>query len=210
MSLKALCTSIAIVALLPASVRAEQVALDFTATVWLDTAGYAPVGSVISGHYVFDRDPASFTSQPVDPRYLQGESGTDYFYTARTGDTRLQFPSGSPDVSKGFRAIEVIDNTTWTGPTTDSVSFLQKTLGVSYYLDLRGPDTSFSGTALPTNSWLSGGWTQGYFSIQDPFHTSTVLSAQVTSLSVSLVPEPATAALMLVGLAGLGFARRRA
>jgi hypothetical protein len=210
MSLKSFCTAVAVCVLLPTAVRAEQVALDFTATVWLDTAGYAPVGSVISGHYVFDRDPASFTSQAVDPRFLHGTAGTDYFYIARTGETRLQFPSGSPDVSKGFRAIEVTDNSTWSTPAMDNVSFLQKTLGVSYYLDLLGPDTSFAGTALPTNSWLSSGWTQGYFTIQDLAHTSTVLSANVTSLTVSLVPEPATAVLMLAGIAGLWLARRRA
>lgn len=210
MVLKTLCTAVAVCALLPASVRAEQVALDFTATVSLDDAGYAPVGSVITGHYVFDRDPASFTSQAVDPRFLLGEAGTDYFYLSSMGETRVQFPSGSPDLSRGLRAIEVTDNVSWAEPSMDSVSFLHKFNAISYFLDLRGPDTSFAGTALPSNSWLSNGWTEGYFMMQDPFHSSTVLSARVTSLVVSPVPEPATAALMLAGLVGIGFIRRKA
>ncbi|KQU74985.1 MULTISPECIES: PEP-CTERM sorting domain-containing protein [unclassified Rhizobacter] len=211
MSLKAFCTAVAVCVLLPASVRAEQTAVDFAATVRLDTAGHAPVDSVITGHYVFDRDPASFTSQAIDPRFLDAAAGTDYVYTHLASENRLQFPSGSPDLSRGSRVVEVYDNWKWSdGTVVDGVAFLQKTNGVTYELALFGPDTSFSGTAFPANGWLSSGWTAGYFTMHDAFHGSAVLSAVVTSLSVSPVPEPATAILMLAGVAGLGLARRRA
>lgn len=211
MVLKALCSALAVCALLPAGVRAEQVAVDFSSTVWLDRAGYAPVDSVISGHYVFDRDPASFTSQAIDPRFLDATAGTNHLYTDPSSENRLQFPSGSPDLSHASRAVAVYDNWKWSdGTVVDGVSFLQKINGVTYELALFGPDTSFIGTAFPANGWLSSGWTEGYFMIQDPFHNSTALSARVTSLSVSPVPEPATAMLMLAGIAGLWWARRRA
>lgn len=209
MSLKILCAALAACALLPA-VHAEQVALDFSSTVWLDEAGYAPVGSAVTGHYLFDLDPASFTSQAIDPRFLDATAGTSYAYTNPTSENRVQFPSGSPDLSLGSRHAAVYDNWKWSdGTVVDGVSFLQTRNGVTYELALFGPDTSFTGTAFPTNGWLSRGWTEGYFMVQDSFHSGTVLSANVTSLSVSPVPEPATAALMLAGLAGVWFVRRR-
>ncbi|NKI94944.1 PEP-CTERM sorting domain-containing protein [Rhizobacter sp. SG703] len=211
MSLKALCTAVVVCVLLPAGVRAEQTAVDFAATVRLDAAGHAPVDSVITGHYVFDRDPASFTSQPIDPRFLDATAGTDHLYIDPASENWLQFPSGSPDLARGGRSVAVYDNWRWSdGTVVDGISFMQKTNGVTYELALFGPDTSFIGTAFPANGWLSSGWTEGYFTMHDAFHGSTVLSAVVTRLSVSPVPEPATAILMLAGVAGLWLARRRA
>ena len=198
----------AVCALLPLASRAEQVKLTFTAEVTHVLDGYAPLGSTISGDFVFDRDPATYNAHPSPLPYEK--NATYYDYTGATYGMHVTLPSGTPDLSQGLRSIAVVDHYTDTPEPTD-VAYLWNThLGVQYELALFGPDTSFSGTALPSNDWLANGWTYGRFSIHDMFHVNNVLDAHITSFSVSAVPELSTFLLMLAGLAALWLTRRTA
>lgn len=209
-------SKIAIGALMLASVvlstaaQAETTAVDFSATVSQDKAGLSPVGSVVTGHYELNRDPSTYTAAPTPQWLLLGSAGTDYFYTDPYGATRVNYATGSPDVSGGLRAIQVTDNLRFLdGTTWDSVGFMQRSKGVSYYLTLFGPDTSFTGTAFPGDNWFATGWSMGSFRIESELTGQTMLYSDVTNLSVHTVPEPASALLMLAGISGLWVAARR-
>lgn len=188
-------------ALLPAFARAEPVTLSFTAEVRNTTTGYPDPGSFISGTFLFDRDPGTYVAS-------SSADGMDYWYGDAKYGMEVRFPSGSPDLSSSGGGISVADHYLYTPEPTDLAFFGTKRNGITYALMLFGPDTSFSGNALPSDDWLSHGWTEGYFMLQDSFHAGSVLSARLTSFTVSTVPEPSTLVLLLAGLGALWIIRR--
>jgi hypothetical protein len=193
-------------ALLSLSAHADPVTVSFTAIVSKTSADYAPLGSVITGSFVFDRDPSTYESFSIDETWLQRA------YTWAPYGMNMQFAGpSSPDLSPHGGAVTVMDNYPYTygSEPVDIVTLGTKRQGISYSLLLEAATSSFIGTALPTNEWLAGGWSSAYVNVFDEWSLTTTVVGQVTNLSVTPVPEPETMALLLVGLATMWGAKRR-
>jgi len=163
--------------LLPALAQAAPVALTFTATVNTTSGTFPAVGSTLTGTYFYDSDPAIYSQLSIPP--LAG-----HYLGYETVDTpygvSLQWASGTLDLSQGGVAIEIYDDL-----PTDSASFNVKRQNVSYNLTLFGPETSFTGTALPSPGWLSGGWSGGSFTIRSGA-SGRLLTATIVSITTSV------------------------
>ncbi|WP_457335667.1 hypothetical protein [Rhizobacter sp. P5_C2] len=173
----------------PFAAMADHVTVNFTARVLTSSGTRPPVGATFTGAYVFDSNPAAYTQWP-DPT-LPGYLGYETF--ASTYGLTMQWPSGPIDFTQGGGVtVEVFDNGTSPYPLPvagDATLFGVKRSNVIYRLSLFGPATSFTGSALPTEPWLSGQWTSGTFTIRDQNIFSTVLTAEIIGTSVSSLPD---------------------
>lgn len=193
-------------ALLPLSAHADPITVSFSAIVSKTSADYAPLGSVITGSFVFDLDPSTYQTL-VPP----GESNAlQYTYSGEPYGMQMQFAGGSPDLSMGGDSVQVYDGFPYASEPIDLVGFGTKRNGISYSLLLEAAPDSFIGTALPTIEWLTSGWNNAYINVFNDFGFKTEVVASITSLSVAPVPEPETAVLLLLGLAAVWGAKRRA
>lgn len=193
-------------ALLPLSARADPVTVSFSAIVSRTSADYAPLGSVITGSFVFDLDPSSYQTL-VPP----GESNAlQYTYSGDPYGMRIQFAGASPDLSLGGDAVGVFDGFPYGSEPIDMLTFNTKRNGITYSLSLEWAADSFIGTALPSLDWIASGWNSAYITVFDEWSFKTDVVGRVTSVSVAPVPEPATTAMLLLGLGAVcARARRR-
>ena len=191
--------------LLPALAAAQQATLSFVGTVQKVQAGtaYPALGSTITGTFVFDYAPGQSSTGG-----LPGE-GASYAYHQFAGPPYgLSADYTGLGAVSGNLAIEVFDDGSRLFPNevpNDTASLTTKRNNVLYSLQLSGPNASFAGTAIPSKATWESFWTQATFIIRDgnvSFGQST-LTASVSSVSVTVVPEPAQWALFGIGLAAL-------
>lgn len=203
-------------ALLPVLVSAAPTTLAFSAVIEsvIPDAGFPGLGTTITGAVTFDYDPSQFSTYKPDsePDYTGYQyAGAPILWTAAFGGTTFSHP---------FLSVEVFDNGSQTLPAfapTDTVMFSTKKNNVVYSLRLFGPNTSFSGSGIPSPATLEGFWNSGvlliddYDRVGDPTGLGgfNVLSASVSAVSVSAVPEPQAYAMMLLGVGALGGLMRR-
>lgn len=191
--------------LLPLAAHAEFIRLDFTGTVTTSVGDVEPLGSTVTGSWVFDTDPGLYSNIYTDP--VEGAHYTGYVVNG------FHYGFSLPGWTEPthFSIFDVYDNGSQRYPAlypNDAVVFNASRPNADTFLTLLGPDTSFAGTAIPTADWLRGGWTSGAFSIAAP-EIGNLMVANITGITVSAVPEPATALLMLGGVGALAWARRR-
>jgi hypothetical protein len=167
------------------------------------------LGSTVMGRVVFDNEPAPYLScvgAPQTPQYAaRCLSGAPYGSSLQTSVTT---------VLRDSLALEVFDNDlTPAGFSTpgDLISFSARQGPIFYSLMLFGPVSSFAGTSLPTiaaiESLLPDALVYGAGSSLP--NASPSFQATLTSFSVSVVPEPAPLAALLLGLAVVGLALRK-
>lgn len=201
--------SIAALALVPAAGWAQVATLQFTGVVDYVQPGtpYPPLGSTISGSFVFDYSPAHYATG-TNP--FAGPNQRDYLYLGPPYGLNASFTQLGA-MTRNV-ALEVFDNGTTAWPETVSGDLLwlaSKWLNISYALKLSGPDSSFSGTAIPAPATWQSGWTSAQLDILDLNRGVTTLTAHITNVSVNVVPEPATWAMFASGLLALVARRRR-
>ena len=194
-------------ALLPVLACAAPTTVTFSAVTEsvIPGTGFPEVGTTITGAVTFDYDlsPLSIYKPDSLPSYTGYEyAGAPILWTAVLEGTTFSHP---------YLGVEVFDNDSQTFPSlglTDAVLFSTKRANVSYSLQLFGPTTSFSGSGIPSAGTLEGFWNSGVLLINDYNRVGdftglegfTVLSASVSSISVSAVPEPQAYAMMFFGV----------
>lgn len=201
----------AVTASFPVAVLAVPVTITFSGTVQSVQAGtpYPAIGTTVSGTFVFDDDPAHYTSGSFP---IEGPGYAFYEYNGAPYGLSLTLADRTIDTSYG--GVEVFDNGSLTSPLdapTDTMRFSTKKSNVSYSLRMSGPNDSFAGSALPSLSTLATFWHTAQLVVRDlniSFGQPT-LTAGISSVSISAVPEPSTGALMLTGLAAAAFCLRR-
>lgn len=207
-------TAVAATALLfaPLWANAQLATVQFTGTVDSVQAGtpYGALGSTITGTFVFDYSPAHYTSGTF-PVMGPGYRYYEYFGSSYGFSGSFAQWSGPSVVA----AVEVFDNETsgWPQPYTGDIVWLAtKRLNVNYGLELMGPDSSFSGNAIPAPQTLVSFWSSARFFIND--HNLSggalpTLTASISNVTVTVVPEPASWTMLASGLLALVVRRRR-
>lgn len=196
----------------PLCASAQLATVQFTGIVDSVQAGtpYGGLGSTITGTFVFDYSPTTYTSGTF-PVMGPGYRYYEYFGSSYGFSGSFAQWSGPSVVA----AVEVYDNETsgWPQPYTGDIVWLAtKRLNVNYGLELMGPDSSFSGNAIPAPQTLASFWTSAQFFIKDnnrPSSALTTLTASITNVTVTVVPEPTTWAMFASGLLALVARRRR-
>jgi hypothetical protein len=188
---------------------ATPITLNFTAITELSQPGstFPPVGTEISGSFVFDYDPASYSRFS-----FPGEGATYSGYGYSSGVHSWSAQLGTATVSTPYISIEVFDNGSKLFPETfpsDAIGFSTKKLNVGYSIFLFGPNGSFETSDIPSLATIESFWTSGTLTVRDYNSFTTVLTARVTSVSALTVPEPATYTLVLSAIIWVGYLGRR-
>ena len=197
--------------LLPALCQAAPWGLVYSGTVVSSsgTGDVPAVGSSMSGAIVFDSDTDEYTPEapvPGFPGYAGYSLAGPPYFTSIDAPPRTLF---TPLLS-----VEVYDNDLsllGISEPGDMVTIGGKRDAVSFILLLRGPTSSFSGTLIPNPSVLSSFWDSASVFSFGGMSFDSRFRADLSALTVSPVPEPSTAMLLLSGvMLGLYAARRRA
>jgi hypothetical protein len=186
--------------------QATPLEITYTAVVTRSTggSGLPALGDTLSGRVVFDDTEGAYspcTSPPQPPGYQSRcLAGAPY-------GSSFQAPGAAAGSSS--LALEVFDNDlSLIGISTpgDLITFSARQVGLFYSLQFLGPEGSFAGTALPTPALLqtlAAGATLSGIDLAASGGAQS-FDATVTTFAVSVVPEPATALSLLLGLAWLG------
>lgn len=175
--------------------------VNFAATVTFTAPGspYEGFAAPVTGSYFFDYDPATYTVA-VNPG--EGSNWGGYEYLGAPYGLTSNLPGLSPAIPTGALGVEVYDNGSLlpaNGIFNDSIFFGAKQNAISYVLALNGPNSTFATNVLPSATVLGGPWSTRSFVVRDR-SLNVVLQANVTSIQVSLVPEPTTQLSLLFGL----------
>jgi hypothetical protein len=194
--------SVFAIAALAAVVPAHAAILDvsFTGTVF-QTQGATgeAVGSTVTGHFDLNSATASFLDFMIDGKsvaagYMSsasiGPALTDAIYTAQVSPVALGTPSNSTF------SLDLSSLTNW--PSTDTAfTLLTDTAQLSTNLDtINNPLSAFPSTF-------------NYYTANADGTNVVALSADLTSISATATPEPASVLLVAAALLGLGFFVRR-
>jgi len=199
--------------------QAAPVTVNFSAVVTRAGNGLpAVLGSTIQGTVTYGDVPSSSELLPASQC---GPLIACARYTFDTAPSQFSVDFGGTSIASAMVTLNMYIDDVYVagGPEVEMLPLVllsSKVNGVSYTLSLYGTaDPSFSVTNLSDASavlsqWRPGGDYPSYFHVFDPWgQSASGFQAQITGLSVSSVPEPASVALFALGLGGVALASRR-
>lgn len=220
---KPIAWAMAVVAMGTASLsQAESTTVHFAAVVTSTDTGLPAVGSTIRGAVTFGDVPSSTTywPSPIDCAPISVcSTAADHVFSA--GLTRFWVDLGDTVIASTNVGLNVTDNAVMydsvldqifdaNGIVVDLVGLDTTVNGVNYTLAWLDQSNSISGVALmDATAFLSRLPQDGFFVAFDPQSSVNRFHAQLTSLSVSSVPEPTTMAMLAMGLGGMTLAFRQ-
>lgn len=167
-------------------VNAAILDVTFTGTVFsTQGATGASVGNTIGGDFVYDTAAGLYTSYTINGKSIS--TGFESFASVLPSSTDAIYEEqGSGSRFETF-ALDLSSLTTW--PSNDAIALLLNANQLTTNLDI--------GSTFPS--------TFDYFTANADGTNLVALSANLTTISVSSVPEPSSWAMLLLGFAGTGF-----
>jgi hypothetical protein len=185
--------------LVPTFASASQFLINYTGVVTNSSgASIMPVvGAPVQGSVLFDSDENNYAviaEPPGYPNYAAYEIFGPPYYSSIQAPPRNALSTQLD--------VEILDNDLsllGISGSGDIVAFSTKRNGFSYSILLQGPETSFSGTSIPSSNIISSFFVSAFLIGRDDIVTGSNFRASIATVTISAVPEVSTAALFACG-----------